>query len=45
MIVFEEREQTQAASAYQIGWDNNEREGRVLVIKKCEHLPFSWGQY
>lgn len=45
VIVFEEREQTQAANAYQIGWDNNEHEGRILVIKKYERLPFSWGQY
>jgi len=45
VIVFEEREQTQAANAYQIGWDDNERKDRTLVIRKCERLPFSWGQY
>ena len=45
VVVFEEREGAQAANAYQIGWDDNERDNRTLVIKKCERLPFSWGQY
>lgn len=46
VIVFEEPEQSEAATAYEIGWDEPyERETRQLFIRKHEQLPFSWMQF
>jgi hypothetical protein len=33
---------TAMVTAYEIGWDNPDSEGRELVINKHEQLPFSW---
>jgi hypothetical protein len=44
IIVFEEQEQSEAATAYEIGWDDNDGENRKLFIKKHERLPFTWMQ-
>lgn len=46
VIVFEEQEQTEAATAYEIGWDDpHEPATRQLFIRKHERLPFSWQQF
>jgi hypothetical protein len=45
VVVLEEQEQSEAATAYQIGWDEPNSADRRIVIKKCERLPFSWHQY
>lgn len=55
IIVFEECEQTEAATAYEIGWADERGEwadqspkyeaGNRLLIKKHERLPFSWMQF
>lgn len=49
IIVFEEREQTEAATAYEIGLvDEDFRAGDAapeLFIKAHPSLPFSWRQY
>lgn len=45
IIVFEEPEQREAATAYEIGWDDPGSEVRSLIIKKHESLPFSWQQF
>lgn len=44
VIVFEEHEQSGAANAYEIYWDDPESSGRSLVVKEHERLPFTWGQ-
>lgn len=44
IIVFEEREQTEQAVAYEIMFDDPEGVGRKLIIKRHE-LPFCWGQF
>lgn len=44
IVVFLEPEQSEAATAYQIGWDEPYEDERYLVIKKCDRLPFSWNQ-
>lgn len=45
IIIFEEREQTEAATAYEIFWDEPDREDRQLVIREHPNLPFSWKQF
>lgn len=45
VIVFEEPEQKEAATAYEIGWDDPHSAARTLMIKKHESLPFSWQQF
>ena len=46
VVVFEEQEQSEAAAAYQIGWDHpDRRDARRVQIQRFERLPFSWGQY
>lgn len=45
IVVLAEVEQSEAATAYQIGWDDNESKSRRLTIKQCPNLPFAWGQY
>lgn len=44
VLVFEEREQREAATAYQIGWDDPDSDARQIVIVKRDNLPFSWMQ-
>lgn len=44
VIVFEEEEQSEAATAYEIMWDDYESETRQIIIKAHKRLPFSWGQ-
>lgn len=44
VIVFEEQEQREAATAYQIGWDDHYSPTRQMVITKYKNLPFSWMQ-
>lgn len=44
VVVFVENEQSDAATAYQIGWDDNDSPTRELIIQKHESLPFAWGQ-
>lgn len=41
IMVFTEQEQSDAAEAWQIGYDE---EARELVVKHFPQLPFSWGQ-
>lgn len=43
IVVFEEQEQTEAANAYVIRWDDWESEVRQVEIVKHERLPFSFG--
>lgn len=42
VVVFEEEEQSEAANAYQIGWDYPWETSRILLIKEFRRLPFSW---
>jgi len=44
VIVFEEPEQSDAANAFEIGWDEPEKSDRKLSIKQYLRLPFSWQQ-
>lgn len=44
VIVFEEQEQSEAANAYEIMWDDPHEDDRKLVIKKHDRLPFGWQQ-
>lgn len=44
ILVFSEREQSEAATCHEIFWeDDNTRE--KLVVRKHEQLPFSWMQF
>jgi hypothetical protein len=45
IIVFEEPEQREAATAYEIGWDDPHSTSRELFIRTHEKLPFSWQQF
>jgi len=45
VIVFEEPEQSQAANAYEIGFDVPHDDKRTLFVRKHERLPFSWQQF
>ena len=45
VIVFEEREQVESATAYEIQWDDDELPQREMLIKKHEKLPFAWMQF
>jgi hypothetical protein len=44
ILVFYEREQTEAASAYEIFWSDPDSVDRQLVIRHHERLPFTWMQ-
>lgn len=44
VVVFEEQEQSNAATAYEIGWNDWDSPEREIVIKKSARLPFAWGQ-
>ncbi len=44
VVVFEEREGSDAATAYQIGWDNDDNPGRQMRIERHDRLPFAWGR-
>lgn len=45
VMVFEEVEQSQAATVYQIGWDDCESDQRAIIIKQLSRLPFFWNQH
>jgi hypothetical protein len=45
VIVFYEEEQSEAANAFEIGWDDENSEERRLVVRHHRKLPFSWRQY
>ena len=42
IIVFYEKENTGAANAYEIFWDEPDSAERSLVIRNHERLPFAW---
>ncbi len=44
VVVLYEEEQTEAANAYQIGWDDPYRVDRKLEIRHFGPLPFAWNQ-
>ena len=45
VLVFEEPEQSEAANAYEIGWDDPHSKSRQLKITHHSRLPFSWRQF
>jgi len=44
VLVFYEDEGFEAASAYEIGWDDPDAENRKLIIRHHGPLPFAWMQ-
>ncbi|MBW4457125.1 MAG: hypothetical protein KME55_33160 [Nostoc indistinguendum CM1-VF10] len=44
ILVFYEEEQSEAANAYEIFWDDADSPQRQLVIRHHEKLPFAWMQ-
>ena len=45
VLIFFEEEQSEAANAIEIGWDDETSEARQLVVKTHQKLPFAWRQY
>jgi hypothetical protein len=45
ILVFYEEEQSEAANAIEIGWDDETSESRQLVVTSYARLPFAWRQY
>ena len=45
ILVFYEEEQSGAANAYEIFWDDEDSPERQLIIRHHQRLPFAWSPY
>ena len=44
IVVLYEEEQSQAANAYEVYWDDPDSPARKLVVRHHQNLPFAWMQ-